>query len=349
MSVGNQVSNASIDPTNAFYKRMPLKRLVAKTFLYKVAYKETLDKGHGRSFTWTTPGIQPQDAQAIVGGQPVEMSNWTASTITSVLQEYGRAYAAGSFLDLTSINKVEDILLGQATQGGAYSVDAIMRSACPFNGNGSVFNVNQYAANFKTSIGAITSTDVFTLGEVRRLHALLENNNVPTYDGEGSTTGGGKYFIGIDPAMSYDLTNNTTGASSFITEAQQNPAGLKDIKEAFRVEEDGTLPYVGEYGGAVIMKSTLMPIAVGAGSGGINIHQAVAFGDESLAAVDLDGERFKTFRGEPKDGQLWDLIQTIALAIGYKFGMSAQNLSSPPDVNGTNARVLTMGAAISLM
>ncbi len=336
--VVTQGNNPAVSPINAYYKKVPLKRLIAKTVYYKLGYKETLENNSGRSFTWTLPGVQSSDTTALVGGAPVAPSSVTSQGIVATLQEYGRAFAAGSFLNNTSIINASEMLEEQAEQGGAYSLDNLIRNVVFAN---QTFGVNQFAANFRTSLGAVTTTDVFGLAEVRRLHYLLENANVPDYKD-------GKYACVCSVAQAFDLTNASTGGG-FLDLAKQNPEGISDIKGAFRIEDDGKLPIVGDFGGMVIFKTSLQPILAGAGNGGINLHQAAAWGDASLGVVDLDAERFKIFRRDAKDSGTYDILEMISLALGYKFGFAAQNLSTAPDANGSNQRVITLASAVSLM
>lgn len=335
-NVVNQVNNSAMSPVNAYFKRVPLKRLVAKTVYYQLGYKETLENNNGRSFTWTLPGLQSTDTTALVGGVPVAPTPVTTQSIVATLQEYGRAYAAGSFLNNTSIINAEKMLEEQAEQGGAYSLDALIRNEV-FGSQ--TFGVNQYAANNKTSLGAVTTTDVFTLADVRRMHGILENNNVPDFKD-------GKYAVVCSVAQSYDLTNSSAGGG-FLDLAKENPAGINDIKEAFKIQGDGHLPVVGDYAGAVVFKTSLNPVLTGAGNGGINLHQAAAWGDASLGVVDLDSERFKIFRKDAKDSGTWDILEMISIALGYKFGFAAKNLSQDVTTQA-NQRVITLASAVSL-
>lgn len=340
-AVVTQANNSAISPINAYYKRVPLKRLIAKTVYYQLGYKETLEDGKGRSFTWSLPGIQPSDTIPVVGGSPVAPSPVNTSSIVAVLQEYGRAFAAGSFLNNTSVIKASEMLEAQAEQGGAYSLDALVRAAIPFNGQGNTFGVNQFAANFKTSIAGLATTDVATLQDIRRLHYLLEQNNTPDYEG-------GKYAMVVSVAQAYDITNNSSIGSGFLDLLKQQSNTMNEMEKAFKVEESGSLPIVGDVAGAVVLKTTLNPVITAGGASGQNLYQMAAFGDASLGVVDLDAERFKIFRKDEKDSGMWDILSMISVALGYKFGFAAQNLSSAPDANGTNARILTLASSISL-
>lgn len=332
-----QGNNPALSPINAYYKKVPLKRLVAKTVYYKLGYKETLEDNHGRSFTWTLPGIQSTDTVALVGGAPVAPTSVTSQGIVATLQEYGRAYAAGSFLNNTNIINTSEMLEEQAEQGGAYSLDALIRNAVFAN---QTFGTNQFAANGKTSIAGLATTDILGMADLRLIKYQLENNNVPDYKD-------GNYACVISVAQAYDLTNAATSAG-FNDLVKQQANTLDEIRSAFKIEDDGALPVVGNFAGMVVFKTSLQPILVGAGASGQNIHQAAAWGDASLGVVDLDAERFKIFRKDAKDSGTWDILEMISLALGYKFGFAAQNLSSASDSNGKNARIVTLGSSVSL-
>lgn len=336
-NVVNNVNNPALSPVNAYYKKIPLKRLVAKTVYYKLGFKETLEDNHGRSFTWTLPGLQPGVSTPVVTGVPLAPAPVTSQGIVAVLQEYARAFAAASFLGNTSVINADKMLEEQATQGGAYSLDQVIRNVIFSTAN--VPLVNQFFANFKTSAGAVATTDTFGLAELRRLHYLLENNNVPTWED-------GQYVTVIDPAMAFDLTNSSAGGG-FLDLAKQNPDGIRDIKAAFDIEEDGKLPLVGSYAGMVVMKTSLQPTLPGAGASGQTLHQAVSFGDSSLGVVDLDAERFKIFRKTAADSGMWDITEQISIGLGYKFGFAAQNLSQDLTTQ-SNQRIFTLAASTSL-
>src|ERR1700674_3991672 len=102
-NVVNSQNNPAVSPVNAYYKKIPLKRLIAKTVYYKLGFKETLEDNHGRSFTWTLPGLQPGVSTPTVQSVPVAPSPVTSKGIVAVLQEYGRAFATSSFLGNTTI------------------------------------------------------------------------------------------------------------------------------------------------------------------------------------------------------------------------------------------------------
>lgn len=333
-NIVNNVNNPALSPINAYYKKIPLKRLIAKTVYYRLGYKESLEDNHGRSFTWTLPGLQPGVSTPVVTGVPLAPGPVSSQSLVCVLNEYARAFGVASWLGNTSVVDADKMLEAQAAQGGAYSLDQVMRNVAFSTAN--VPLVNQYYAGGVTSAGAVTTADTLGTTELRRLHAILQTNNVPTWEGE-------RYVTVIDPAMQFDLSNASTGGS-YLDLAKQNPDGIRDIKAAFKIEDDGSVNNIGEYVGMVVWTTSLQPLATATGASGQPLHQAVAFGDASFGAVDLNAERFKLIRKSAKDSGTYDPSEQIDFTWAYKFGFGAQNLSQDL-VTPTNQRILTLLAS----
>ena len=333
MAVVTSANNGSLSPLNVFYDKVPLKRLIAKTVYYNLAWKKSLEDNKGRTYSWTLGGIQSADTNALVEGVPVVPTNVTSQTITAQLQEYGNAVAASSLLGNTSVVDADKFLLEQIEQKGAYTVDALIRNEV--FGSCTTFGVNLFAANNKSSISALTSTDVLTLADLRKLHSTLENNNVPTFRD-------GKMAAVISVGQKYDVTNSSTGGG-YLDLAKQNPAGIEQIKKGMDIMEDGEVDPVGEYAGLVLFATSLNPVI---NNGTVNVTYAAAWGNESLAAAELSGERFKIFRKDADKGT-YDILEMIKLAMGYKVAFAAKNLSQDL-TTASNQRVLVMGSATSL-
>ncbi len=333
-------SNQGAYPNGSiYYERIPLKRLVAKTVYYKNAYKESLEKSKGRYYTWTIDGIQTGTTIPAQWGTPIAPTPWVTTPLTATLNEYGQVFSSSSFLNSTEPADVEKMLERQATQSGAYSIDALIRQVIT-----SVVNVplvNQFYANFRTSAGAVQTTDTFGLPEVRALTAYLEGNNVPTFNGN--------YRIVIDTQMAYDLKNNTnSNALNQFASLTAQQSDLNIVKDAFDIEDSGKQNAVGDFGGAEVWKTTLQPVSVGAGASGQTLHWAVAFGDQSLAAVDLDAERFRVIKKDKNQYNLWDSADMIDMTYTWKAGFGAMILSQDL-VNPINQRVLSLLASTSLL
>lgn len=335
MSVTTSSNNSSLSPLNVFYDKVPLKRLIAKTVFYNLAWRKSLENNKGRTYSWTIGGVQSADTNALAEGVPVVPVNVTSQTITAQVQEYGNAVSTSSFLSNTSIVDADKFLLDQITQKGAYTIDQLCRDAV-YN-TCTTFNTNLYAANNKASIAAIGTTDTLGLSDIRRMHSILENNNVPSYRD-------GKMAVTISVAQKYDVTNSNTGGG-YLDLAKQNPAGLSEIKKAMNISEDGEVTPVGEYAGAVLFSTTLVPVV---SNGTTNIHYAAAWGSESLGALELDAERFKIFRKEAgKDSGMYDILGMVQLALGYKTAFAAKNLSNDYTTPSLQ-RCIVMGSAVSL-
>ncbi len=334
MAVVTSSSNPSLSPLNVFYDRVPLKRLIAKTVYYQLAWKKSLEDNKGRTYSWTVGGVQAADTTPLAEGVPVVPTNVTSQTVTAQLQEYGNAMAVSSLLGNTSVVDADKFLLEQVQQKGAYTIDQLMRDEV-FN-TCTTFGSNLFAANNKTSIAAIGAGDVMQLQDLTRMHFILENNNVPTYkDGHMAAV--------ISIGQKYDVTANPTSAG-FLDLMKQSPM-VKEYGKALEIAEDGEVSPLGEYSGLVLFATSLNPVV---SNGTTNVHYAAAWGNESLAATELSGERFKLFRKEAdKDSSMYDILGMIKLALGYKVAFAAKNLSQ--DLTTANKqRVVVMGSAVSL-
>lgn len=330
MAVVTSSNNAALSPTNVFYDRVPLKRLVARTVYYNLAWKKSLEDNMGRTYSWTIGGVQAADTTPLIQGVPVVPTNVSSSTITAQVQEYGNAVSLSSLVGNTNVVDGEKFLLEQIEQKGAYTVDQLLRDEV--FGTCTTFGTNLFAANNKTAISSITSSDVLTLADVRRAHSILENNNVPTFDG-------GKMTMVVSVGQKYDVTNSSAGGG-YLDLAKQNPDGIKDIKNSMRISEDGKIDIVGEYAGMVLAATSLNPVV---SNGTVNVHYAAAWGDQSLGAVELAGEKFKIFKKDADKGT-YDIIEMIKLAMGYKVAFAAKNLSQDL-TTAANQRIVVFGSA----
>lgn len=332
-SVISSVSNPSISPTDVFYDRVPLKRLVAKTVFYQLAWKKSLQGQSGRSYSWTLGGVQAADPNALAAGVPVVPTPVNTNTLKATVQEYGNAVSISSEAGNTSVVDSTKFLLDQIEQKGAYTIDQIIRNEV--YGTCTNFGTNLFAANNKSSISAIGSTDILTLADLRRAHAILENNNTPTYRD-------GKMAAVISVAQKYDVTNSSAGGG-YLDLAKQNPAGISDIKKDMMISEDGEIKPLGDYAGLVLFATSLTPVV---NNGTVNVHYAAAWGSESLAAIELDSERFKIFKVDGNEGGTFDILQMIQLSMGYKVDFAAKNLSQDT-TTAANQRVVVMASAVS--
>lgn len=334
MAISTTSNNSAMSPLGVYYQEVTLPRLIAKTVYHNLTYKKGLPDGKGRNYSWILGGVQPSNTTPLVEGVPVTPGPTTSSVISATVQEYGNVFAASSLLANTSVVDSFKYLMEQVEQAGAYAVDALIRNEV-FNASQTTFGVNQFAANQKASIAAITSSDIMTLADVRFAHFFLEQNNVPT-------KGNGKYVGVITTGQKYDLTNSNSGGG-FLDLAKQNPAGIDEIKKSVEFPEDGRVDVVGEYGGTVLFSTSLNPVV---SNGTVNVHYSAFWGDASLASVELDGEAFKIFTKQADKGT-YDVIEMIKMASGYKMAFAAKNLSQDYTTL-SNQRVVQIASASSL-
>lgn len=334
MAISTSANNAALSPLNVYYDKVLLPRLIAKTVYHNLTFKKGLPDGKGRTYSWILGGVQPSNTTPLVEGIPVTPGPTTSSVITAQVLEYGNVFAASSLLANSSVVDSFKYLMEQVEQAGAYAVDALIRNEV-FSAAQTTFGVNQFAANQKASIAAITSSDIMTLADIRFAHFFLEQNNVPT-------KGNGKYVGVITTGQKYDLTNSNAGGG-FLDLMKQNPSGIEEIKKSVEFPEDGRVDVVGEYGGTVLFSTSLNPVS---SNGTVNVHNAAFWGDASLASVELDAEAFKIFTKQADKGT-YDVIEMIKMASGYKMAFAAKNLSQDY-TNLSNQRVVQVASASSL-
>jgi len=123
--------------------------------------------------------------------------------------------------------------------------------------------------------------------------------------------------------------------------AKQNPEGIKDIKDAFEIDGDGDINVLGTYNGMNLFSTTLNQIT---NNGTVNVAYAAAWGENSLAAVELDNEKFRIIRRKGADGGTYDPTEAIGLTLGYNMAFAAKNLSAD-NVNLASQRVFVMGSS----
>ena len=335
MAVITSATNPQLSPLNVYYDKVLLPRLIAKTVYHNLTYRKGLMDNMGRTYSWTLGGVQAGSTSPLVEGVPVTPAPASSTTITTQVQEYGNAFAAGSLLANSSVVDAFKFLAEQTEQAGAYSLDALIRnevySSC------ATFGVNLFAANGAGSIAAITSSDILGLADVKLAKFKLEQNNVPTFKAE-------KYVGVLSTGQKYDILSNTTQAGNFLDLAKQNPAGIADIKKAVDFPEDGDVSPLGEYAGCALWSTSLNPVV---SNGTVNVHYSAFWGNASLASVELDAEKaFKIFTKQADKGT-YDIIEMIKMAQGYKMAFAAKNLSEDL-VSASKQRVIVMASASTL-
>jgi N4-gp56 family major capsid protein len=339
MATSTSSNNAGLSPLNVYYREELLPNLVANLVYGNLIDRTGLPDGKGRTISWIIPGLQPQNGTVLAEGIPVTPGPTTEATVTAQIQEYGNVFAASSLLYKTSVVDAFKYLSNQVEQAGGYAYDYLARQEI-FNPAQTTFGVNQFAANQRGSLAAITASDIMTLSEVRFAKFFLKQNNVKP---KMKNLHVGVVTVG----QAYDLQNSNAGGG-FLDIAKQNPLGIEDIKKAVGNGFDGDLEVLGTYGGVALFSTSLNPTAVNASSG-VNLHYSAFWGKDSVAGVKIDGEdqEFEVFtRTASKDGA-YDVLNMIPLAMGYKATLAFKNLSQD-FTNVQNQRVVQVVSASSM-
>ena len=301
------VLNSNLSPNQIFYQAEPLEALKANTVYYQLGYKKSLIKSHGQGYTWTLTPIQNAIAAVLSQSGPVAPTNIVTNQVTATVQPYGNVFSASSFLDYTSVINIHEFILKSVKQQGFYTVDSIIRSV--LQASTVTVGSNLFASGGATP-ATIVAGNVLSMTDIRRAAGKLKVGNILRKQN--------KYMGVIHSATSFDLLSAVTGGS-FLDLAKRDSAGLKLIKEAEEISPDGNIDTVGDFAGMVLFETSLNPTPI---NNSIQTYSSFYFGDECVGVVDLDGDNFKTFVVDAsKDPSMYDVIQVIATAIGYRFSM----------------------------
>lgn len=325
-------NNPALSPEVMYRDKEFIPALIADTVYAQLTERRGLPQNFGRSVTFVTPGLQPQDRTKLADGIPVNPAPTSSSEQTITTNIYGNVFAAGDYLMKTSPFDAFKYLMGQAEQAASYAYDASIRDVV-FADN--VFSVNTFAPNGKQSVDQILQTDTLSLDDVRFANFLLQQNAVKPKNNN--------YFAGVvTVGQKYDLTNQNSGGG-FLDLAKQNPAGIDDIKKAMKY--DGNKSPIGEYVGTALWASQLNPVIPNAG--GVNVHYSAFWGENSLFTSDLGGDGLEIFVKRASKTGTWDVIEMLGLATGYKFATASLN-ASDGNTDVANQRIVKVLSASTM-
>jgi N4-gp56 family major capsid protein len=321
-----------------WFKRKALDRLVQKTHLYELGYKNTLPANSGKSVTWIRFGLQSGDAAAVaaattVEGQLMTPQNITSRNISVNLVQYAGVFACSDILEATSVTPMEEALQEQATQQMAYIVESVCRAAvdssCVTAGT-DLFTPSTVANNV---IANITASDVLKAADIRKAVGRLSRNAVPKF-------GGTKYSIVMHTSQAVDIRSES-GVGGFLTLAQQTVNTAKDIADGYKLEG-----FIGSVFGADLYETALQPVI---NNGTVDVFYAYAFGDNSLGVANLDSQEMEVYRKFPGAGSTYDTVEQIKASVGWKTFFAAKNLTGvETGTPALDARILVLASAASI-
>jgi N4-gp56 family major capsid protein len=326
MAISTSINNSAV--IMQYFKRKALDRLVQKTHLYALGFKNTLPTESGKSITWVRFGLQAAATTPLVEGALVTPTNVTSSNLTANLLQYGAVFAASDILVDVSVTPMEEALQEQASQSMAYTIEALIRaevdSSCVTAGT-NLFTPSTVANNV---IANITATDVLKAVDVRRAVGRIKRNAVPLFDGN-------KIAMVVHTSQAVDLRSES-GVGGFLDLVKQASNSIGSLEAGL----------VGGIFGASIYETALQPVI---NNGTTDVYYAYAFGDNSLGVCDLESQNMKTFRKGPQKTGTYDTLEQIGTSLGWKAMFAAKNLTGvETGVAANDARIMVIASAASI-
>jgi N4-gp56 family major capsid protein len=250
-----------------YYESKFLERAKYELLHGEGAQKNTHPKGKGKTIQWNRYAPLPPATTPLTEGNNPSEVNISSTQVTATLQEYGTSIKISKLLKLTSIDEDATEKIQLLGQNMGETIDTLDREAL-FAG------ATVQLANGRSSLSAITASDVLTVNEVKKAVRTLKMNKAIRYpDG---------YFIGkIGPATEFDLTGDTIWV---------NAATYSDVKKLYRGEV-GSLHNV-RFINVTNQKSE---------SSTVTVYSNFIHGDYAFAKYDLAGDVPKLYIKTPNE------------------------------------------------
>jgi N4-gp56 family major capsid protein len=241
-----------------YYDRTLLSRLVPNLVFLQHGQKKPIPKREGATVNFRRFNSLPVITEPLTEGVPPAGSSLDITTITATVQGYGDYVLLSDFLDMAGIDPVATETLEAQGEQAAVSLDTIVRNVVAAGTN------VLYAEG--TARNQITSAGILTALLCRKARKIMARNNVKPYAKN-------EYLAFIHPDAAYDLM----GDPAWVNANQY--AGSTQI---FNGE-------LGKLYGIRFIETTLAPIFVGAGSGGIDVYATLVIGRDAYVIPDIAG------------------------------------------------------------
>lgn len=303
--------------TQNFYERTMLDNLKQKLVMANFTKKFSIPKGFG-------PVIQFRRYTPFVGGTtalsegvaPTEVDLSVESLNATILQ-YGNFVKSSDFILSTAINGynqfVEQAITELSYMAGD-SIDLLTRNAFGIDSDGSGQGSTNFTNANDATWAAMTTSDVLTAADLRKVVRKLKNRKVPNYDGQS--------FVGvIGPDQAYDLQSEA-GNGSWL-----------DITK-YTTSEKAERGELGKMYSVRLVESTNLSTSAQSGK---NISECYVFGKDAVGMVDLTeldrtsgGDRVEMrhvniYIKEPGSAGTADPLNQLG-TVGYKFGLVMRRL-----------------------
>ena len=240
-----------------------LQYAVDKLAFAQFAKPYELKENEGDTYTWYRPTRIAPSLTNLESGVTPGASQFGMDKVTADASQYG-AYVL--YTDrVAKIPEVKLLDIGAKLLGENMSLvmDLLHRNNLDNNATTIIY------ANGRTSRGAVTSSDVITGSDIRKIRRKLTVNVAPRLSGGAGSKG--RYVCIAHPNMEYDLQ----GLAEFTNPAyyqNQTQISTGDVPQLFAIE---------------FIFTTLGTVKVGAGSSSADVYRSFIFGEEAFGGVDL--------------------------------------------------------------
>ncbi len=191
---GSTTSSLSGELVKYLEKRFLLRSRNAIVF-GEGAKKQTLPVNMGTTVTWNRYSQMAVASTALTEGTNPSNSVPTGAQVSTTIAQYGGVLPVTDLLFVTSIDREAKEKTDVAAQWMAETLDTLNRNEL---WNGATVQL----ANGRAALTAITSSDVLTSTEIRRVRRSLRKNNAIPYED-------GSFLAKTGPDTSFDLVNDS--------------------------------------------------------------------------------------------------------------------------------------------
>jgi len=215
-------------------------------------------KNEGDTVNWRRFNSLPVPAESLTEGVTPAGRNLSISQIIATVKQEGDYVVLTDLLDLIGIDPVILETTDLISEQAALTLETRVRDIV-FNGT------NVWYVGGGINRGAVGAADVLTGTEARRLRQIMARNNVKPI---------GTEFIGIThPDCAYDMKGSAEWLAAHLYGSPEN---------LFTGE-------VGKLHGIRWIETTMCPIWVGQGDGGIDVYGSMVLGQGAYGVVDIQG------------------------------------------------------------
>lgn len=158
--------------------------------------KKSFSKNSGTQVNFTRSTVLPAVTTALTEGTNPTVVDFSATTVSAQVAEYGNSTKITSLFELTTIDAGLEEKTRLMGENAGRSLDTMLRDAM-------IAGATKQFAGGKTAMTAVAATDLLSAVELRKAFLTLFNNAAPTFEG-------GNYRMVVHSQGQYELQGDTT-------------------------------------------------------------------------------------------------------------------------------------------